>query len=237
MVSYATKKRLSILIPVYNEEKTLKFVIDNVLDVPLDHLNVEKEVIVVDDGSYDDTKEILSHFDSIIVISHYINQGKGSAIRTALNHATGDIILIQDADLEYDPGEYAALIQPILDNKTSVVYGSRFLKKKYPKRMNVLNFLGNKLLTWMTKILYFINITDEATCYKVFSADVIKSIKLTCQEFEFCPEVTAKLAKKKIPICEVPISYSARTLAEGKKIGLTDALQAIKTLLKFRFVN
>ena len=141
MVSYATKKRLSILIPVYNEEKTLKFVIDNVLDVPLDHLNVEKEVIVVDDGSYDGTKEILSHFDSIIVISHYINQGKGSAIRTALNHATGDIILIQDADLEYDPGEYATLIQPILDNKTSVVYGSRFLKKKYPKRMNVLNFL------------------------------------------------------------------------------------------------
>jgi len=237
MAHSTSVKRLSIIIPAYNEEKTIRFVLHNVLDVPLDHLSIEKEIIVVDDGSFDGTKEILKEFKDIRVITHYINQGKGSAIRTGLNHSTGDIIIIQDADLEYDPSDFPELLKPILDGRAQVVYGSRFKKKRYPKRMNLINYAANKFLTLLADVLYFITISDEATCYKVFDAKLLKSIRLTCQEFEFCPEVTAKLAKMRVPIHEVPISYSARTFREGKKIGFVDAFQAVKTLLKFRIVK
>jgi len=228
--------KLSILIPVYNEEKTIKKIIDIVKKVRLS--KVEKEIVVVDDGSKDKTLEVLKKIKGIKLIGHKKNSGKGAAIRTAIKHATGDIILIQDADLEYDPNDYSALIKPIIEGKAKVVYGSRRLKKENKQHSGFSFYLGGIGLTMIANLIYpNLHITDEPTCYKVFRADIIKGMKLKCKRFEFCPEVTAKVARRGIKIHEVPISYHPRTAKEGKKIKWKDGVEAVWTLLKYRFIG
>lgn len=228
--------KLSIVIPCYNEADNIADVIGAVRNARVP--SVTKEIIIVDDGSSDRSTDILKQYeaDSDIIL-HFckINGGKGMAIRIGLDYATGDIIVIQDADFEYDPNQYADLIQPILDGRADVVYGSRF--KGSIKGMRPMNRLANYILTWTTNLLYNAHITDEATCYKAFKADVLKDIQLKCTRFEFCPEVTAKISKRRHKIHEIPIHYTARTTNEGKKIRWTDAFTAMWTLIKYRFVN
>jgi glycosyltransferase involved in cell wall biosynthesis len=229
-------RRLTVIIPAYNETHTIDRILSAVKQVDISALGLEREIIVVDDGSIDDTSDIIreKHPD-VVLISHFINQGKGSAIRTALHRATGDIILIQDADLEYDPSDYPALLTPIVSGEAKVVFGSRFLDRAYPRRMHLSNYIANRALTLMSNVLYGVHITDEATCYKVFDGELLRSLRLRCQEFEFCPEVIALLGRQKIPVVEVPVRYVARTAEEGKKIGWFDGLQAIRVLVTYRF--
>jgi glycosyltransferase involved in cell wall biosynthesis len=224
---------LSVLIPAYNEVHNIQNILNKIGEV-----NIPKEIIVVDDGSTDGTRELLNTLksDTIKVIFHEKNQGKGGAIKTAIAHSKGDIILIQDADLEYDPQDYYKLIPVIESGKEKVVYGSRFLNKQN-KHSYFSFFLGGQVVTWITNILYFQTLTDEPTCYKVFDAKLLKSIKLNCTGFEFCPEVTAKIAKLGYKIPEVPISYYPRSISEGKKINWKDGVEAIWVLFKYRFVN
>lgn len=224
--------KLSVIIPALNERNTIQTIIEMVQEVKLD-----KEIIVVDDGSDDGTGEILDGMasDVIKVIHHPQRRGKGAAIRTGLQEATGEIIIIQDADTEYDPQDYYRLVEPIVQGKAEVVYGSRF--RGSIKNMRFLNYLMNRILAWLANLLYRAHITDEATCYKVFRADLLKSIPLRCEGFEFCPEVTAKVRKRGKQIYEVPISYVARTWEEGKKINWKDGWTAIYTLLKYRFTD
>jgi glycosyltransferase involved in cell wall biosynthesis len=228
--------KLSILMPVYNERNTIAEILRRVQAVHLD--GVIKEIVVVDDGSVDGTREILRNLppaEELHVYFHPENQGKGAAVRTAISHATGDILLIQDADLEYDPRDYPVLIQPILEGRAKVVYGSRFLGPRMA--MFFWHMLGNKLLTLLTNILYDAILSDMETGYKAFRAEVIRSIPLRSRRFEFEPEVTAKVLKRGHRIYEVPISYAGREYREGKKIGPKDAFPALWTLLKYRFVD
>ncbi len=228
--------KLSIIIPVYNERDTVLEILRRVLEAPA--LGLTKEIIIVDDGSTDSTRDILRALDPnerIQVFYHAQNRGKGAAIRTGLSHATGDIILIQDADLEYDPRDYPALIQPILERRAAVVYGSRFLGPR--KAMFFWHMLGNKFLTLVTNILYDSILSDMETGYKVFRAEVIKDIPLRARRFEFEPEITAKVLKRGYRIYEVPISYTGREYHEGKKITWRDGFSALWTLLKYRFVD
>lgn len=228
------KTKLSVLIPVYNEKDTIREIVKRVKAVKLN-----TEIIIVDDFSKDGTREILRKMHNGKDIKVYFqpkNMGKGMAIRTALGHATGDIIIIQDADLEYDPNDYPKLIKPIAEGKADVVYGSRFLDKKNRHQYS-LNLFATIFLTVMANALYGQEITDEPTCYKVFRADVLKRINLRCTRFEFCPEVTAKVAKQGIKIMELPIYYKSRTVEEGKKINWKDGIEAIWTLVKYRFVD
>jgi glycosyltransferase involved in cell wall biosynthesis len=223
--------KLSIIIPVYNEKANIAAVIDAVKGV-----NLPKEIVVVDDGSTDGTSEILEHYrddETIRVHSSILNFGKGTAIRVGLKYVTGDIVVIQDADLEYDPQQIPRLIEPIVEDRADVVYGSRF--KGSIKGMKFANWLANRILILAANILYRAEITDEATCYKAFRAEIIKSLPLKCIRFEFCPEVTAKLRKRGIKIYEVPIDYVGRSVIEGKKITWKDGLQALWALVKYRF--
>ncbi len=224
--------KLSILIPVYNERPTILEIIKRVQQV-----SFEKEIIAVDDGSTDGTRDVLPQVErqGVVVLYHERNQGKGAAIQTALQHATGDIIVIQDADLEYDPRDYKQLVDPIIEGRAKVVYGSRFLGPRMA--MFFWHMLANKMLTLMTNILYDAILSDMETGYKAFRADVIKKIKLRSRRFDFEPEVTAKILKQRIRIFEVPISYYGREYSEGKKIGMKDGFVAIWTLLKYRFVD
>jgi glycosyltransferase involved in cell wall biosynthesis len=224
--------KLSILIPIYNERATVLEIIKRVQGVAF-----EKEIIAVDDGSTDGTRELLAgtEKDGVIVLYHDYNRGKGAAIRTALERATGDIIVIQDADLEYDPRDYGQLVQPIVEGRAKVVYGSRFLGPRMA--MFFWHMLANKMLTLMTNILYDTILSDMETGYKAFRADVIKNMMLRSHRFDFEPEVTAKVLKQRIRIFEVPISYYGREYSEGKKIGMKDGFIAIWTLLKYRFVD
>lgn len=194
------------------------------------------EMVVVDDASTDSTPDRLSAYEGqpgITLMRHPANRGKGAAIRTGLAAVTGDMVIIQDADMEYDPGDYPRLIEPIESGRADVVYGSRF-KGKW-ENMAYPNLVANKMLAWAATILYGKRITDEATCYKVFRTDILKSFDLECERFEFCPEVTARMARGGYRYVEVPISYCGRTVEAGKKIRATDGLEAIWTLLRFRF--
>ena len=221
--------KTSIIIPVYNEERTIERILKKVLASP-----IEKEVIVVNDGSTDKTLEILGKYKKeITYVSHQKNLGKGRAISTGLKYVSGEIVLIQDADLEYDPSEYQNLIKPILEKKAKVVYGSRWLRKK--KFKPSVFYFGTQFLTWVTNLLYGTEITDESCGYKVFDTKLLKSLKLESKRFEFCPEVTAKLAKKGVQIIEVPIKYTPRSINEGKKIKWRDGIMALFTLLRYRF--
>lgn len=237
--------KLSIIIPAYNEEETIEQLVGLVKNVKLD---IEKEIIVVNDCSKDKTLEIVNKIKGIKVFSHKKNGGKGAAVKTGIKEATGDIIVIQDADLEYDPNDYPKLIKPIIDGKTKVVYGSRFLSDRQ-KKSNIgflrgkhkqaysMAYVGGRMLTIIANILYFANITDEATCYKTFDAKLIKSIKINGNKFEWEPEILAKVRKRGVKIIEVPISYKPRTFEEGKKINWKDGVQAIWTLFKYRIIN
>lgn len=224
--------KLSVLIPVYNELDTIEETLRRV-----EHSPVEKEIIVIDDCSTDGTRELLTRAanapDSPIhLVPHDRNMGKGMAIRTGLAHVTGDIVIIQDADVEYDPSDYPAMIAPILEGSAEVVYGSRFMHSRPTMRLP--NYIANRVLAVAASLLFHARITDEATCYKAFRAELIKSIPLICRRFEFCPEVTAKILRRGIKIVEVPIRYTARTAEQGKKIGWWDGVVALWTLLKYR---
>lgn len=229
--------KLSIIIPVYDEKSTILQILDRVAEAPLPKEITAKEIIAVDDGSTDGTRELLekARRDGVTVLLHDKNRGKGAAIRTALERADGDIILIQDADLEYDPRDYPTLLTPIIENRVKVVYGSRFIGSRMA--MFFWHMLANKMLTLMTNILYDAILSDMETGYKAFRADVIKSIPLHSRRFDFEPEITAKVLKRGNRIYEVPISYFGREYREGKKIGLKDGFVAVWTLLKYRIVD
>ncbi len=203
--------------------------------------SLSKELIIVDDGSTDGTREILSQLDghayNAKIIFHEKNQGKGAALRTAQQHAQGDIILIQDADLEYDPKEYNELLRPIIDNRADVVYGSRLSGGKPTRAFKIMHLFGNRFLSLLTNILYNSTLTDMETCYKVFRAPIFKQIKIRSNRFDFEPEITAKVLKQNIRLCELPISYYGRDYEEGKKITWRDGFGAIIALLKYRFID
>jgi len=233
-----TSRLLTILMPVYNEAQTLREIVARVEQVSLD--GVRKELVIVDDGSTDGTREILQELARAgqhKIYYHGHNMGKGAALRTALTYATGEIILIQDADLEYDPREYAELIQPILEGRADVVYGSRLSGGKVARAFNFWHYVGNKMLTLATNILYNSILTDMETCYKVFRADVIKNIRIRSNRFDFEPEITAKVLRRRHKLYEMPISYYGRDFSEGKKITWRDGFAALWALVKYRFVD
>lgn len=225
---------VSVVVPVYNERQTIKEILRRI-----QVMNIASEIVVVDDGSTDGTREILNGIDPdgiVRVIHQQKNQGKGAAVRQGIKEAKGDVIIIQDADLEYDPREYPNLLRPIDEGLADVVYGSRFLGGA---RRPILfwNMVANKILTLMTNILYNNILTDMETGYKVFRRSVIENIPLKAKRFDFEPEFTAKILKRKVRIFEVPIAFNPRDYSEGKKIKMHDAFQAMWVLLKYRFVD
>ena len=225
---------LSIIIPVYNEKNTIRELVKRV-----QAMNMAYEILIVDDGSKDGTRDILAELDGkgkVRVILHEKNQGKGAAVRTGIQSAKGDVMLIQDADLEYDPREYPNLLKPIEEDKADVVYGSRFLGEPH-RAILFWNMVANKLLTLMTNILYNNILTDMETGYKVFKRSAVEGITIHARRFDFEPEFTAKMLKRKIRIYEVPISFNPRDYSEGKKIKISDAFVAVWTLIKYRFVD
>jgi glycosyltransferase involved in cell wall biosynthesis len=226
--------KLSVVIPVFNEKKTILEILDRVRCVAL-----PKEIIVVDDCSSDGAREILQSLpqaEDLKIVLQPRNFGKGAALRAGFALVTGDIVVIQDADLEYDPAEYPSLIRPILENKADVVYGSRFLSG--PHRVLLFwHSIGNRILTMLSNMLTDLNLTDMETCYKAFRADILKKISFRENRFGFEPEFTAKVAKARFRIYEIPISYSGRDYTEGKKIGWKDGVAAIYFIFKYRFFN
>lgn len=229
--------RLSILIPAYQEERTIGEVLRRVGEVDIASVGFEKEIIVCDDGSSDRTVEIVERAaaadPTIRLVRHPQNRGKGAAIRTALDAATGDYCLIQDADLEYSVDDYPRLLEAVRGG-ADVVYGSRFMTRSWPQGMKLPNFLANRILTSTANALYGLNISDEATCFKIFRTDLLRRMDLQCEGFEFCPEVTAKAGKLGASIAEVPIEYSARSHDEGKKVRWTDGFHHMWVLVKHR---
>lgn len=227
---------LSVIIPVYNEHATLLELLRRV-----EAVHEPLEILLVDDGSTDGTREVLqtkieNRYPNVRVLYHPTNQGKGAAILTAIKQAGGDFIVIQDADLEYDPQDYSRLLAPLLSGRADVVYGSRF--KGSIVGMKTANLLANRILTRATNLLFpGANVSDEATCYKMFRRSVLMQIPLRARRFDFCPEVTAKVLKRGLRIVEIPIAYRARTSAQGKKICWTDGIDALWALIKYRFID
>jgi len=245
--------KLSIIMPVYNERTTLEEIVRRVREVDLTmdrdgqtqflhgSVALERELVIVDDGSTDGTREILDQWRAedaadMQIVYHAQNGGKGAALRTGFQHATGDILVIQDADLEYDPRDYVKLLVPLLEGRSPVIYGSRFLGGPRAA-MSLSHMLGNKFLTILTNLLYGTSLSDMETCYKCFRRDVIADMPLRSRRFEIEPELTAKILKRGYTIFEVPISYNGRVFHEGKKISWLDGWPAIRTLLKYRFVD
>jgi len=236
-------KKLSIIIPVYNEAKTVHLILNKIENVILSQ-NIVKELIIVDDCSSDNTLEVIKNYISahlnlsIILLQHNKNKGKGASIQTGIKNATGDYIIIQDADLEYDPNEYNILLQPILDGHADVVYGSRFMGGNPHRVLFFWHTIGNRFLTFLSNIFTDSNLTDMETCYKLFDAKILQSISLQEKRFGFEPEVTAKISRiKKIRIYEVGISYYGRTYDEGKKINWKDGFHAIYCIIKYGFLR
>ena len=224
--------KLSIIIPVYNEKNTILSVLDKIKKADIG--DVDKEIIIVDDKSTDGTREILNRLNGYKIYYHDINKGKGGAIKTALKHITGDLVIIQDADLEYDPIYYNSLIKPILEGKADVVYGSRMLGKHID--MYLLHKFGNLILSLITSILYFKKVSDMETGYKLFKKEIIRGINIKADGFDFEPEVTAKILKGKYKFYEVPIEFTnPRKFEEGKKITWKDGIKALYYLIKYRF--
>jgi len=224
--------KLSVVIPVYNEIATIRTIIDKVMNVDL-----EKEIIIVDDGSTDGTREVLRSLEGksrVRIFYRETNRGKGAALRDGFRHVTGDIIIIQDADLEYDPQEYPSLITPILDGRADVVYGSRFLGGPH-RVLFFWHYLGNKVLTLLSNMINNLNLTDMETCYKVFRAPILRQIEIKSNGFSVDPELTAKVARMGYRIYETPISYSGRDYSEGKKITWRDGFVALWCVFRYRF--
>jgi glycosyltransferase involved in cell wall biosynthesis len=223
-----------VVIPCYNEEATIQSLVNLVLDSKW-----VAEIIVVDDGSKDRSREILASIDNakVRVVLHDVNQGKGAALRTGFQHATSEFVIVQDADLEYDPSEYPIVLEPLLDDRADVVFGSRFLSGRPHRVLYFWHSLGNKFLTLMSNMFTDLNLTDMETCYKCFRREVIQSITIEEDRFGFEPEITAKLAKSRVRIYEVGISYSGRTYDEGKKIGWRDGVRAVYCIVRYSKVG
>jgi glycosyltransferase involved in cell wall biosynthesis len=222
---------ISVVIPVFNEKATILQILDQVAAVP-----IEKEIVVVDDASNDGTRDILRSLSrpDVRVFFHDVNRGKGAALRTGFAQVTGDVVIVQDADLEYDPKEYPKLLEPILAGRADVVYGSRFLGG--PHRVLLFHhYVANRFLTFLSNLFTNLNLTDMETCYKVFRTDVLRKLTLNCDRFGFEPEITAKVARAHCRVYEVPIAYYGRDYEEGKKIGWRDGLAALWWIVRYRF--
>jgi dolichol-phosphate mannosyltransferase len=233
----ARRRTLSILVPAYQEERTIVEVLRRVLAADTGRHGFDKEVIVCDDGSTDRTAELVAAIAArdarVRLIRHAHNQGKGASIRSSLRIATGDVCLVQDADLEYDIADYPAILRAVAGG-ARVVFGSRFMTRRVPEGMRAANWLANKILTLTANLLYGVRITDEATCFKIVETALLRSLELECDSFDFCPEVTAKIGLRGVPIVEVPVAYRARRHEDGKKIRWTHAVEAMWALLKYR---
>ncbi len=228
--------KVSIVVPVYNEIKTIDEILEKIENASF--YGLEKEIILIDDMSTDGTREHLKDLENKYkVLYHEKNQGKGAAIRTGMAHITGDIMVIQDADLEYDPNDYEELVKLIVENKADVVYGSRLTGAKPSRSFMFTHLLGNKLLTLTTNLLYGATLTDMETCYKAFRTSFLEGVIIKSDRFDFEPEITAKMLKKRARLYELPISYYGREYAEGKKITWVDGIHAILALIRFRFTD
>ncbi len=225
--------KLSIVVPVYNEKDTIEQILVRIIETPV--YNLEKEVIVIDDCSTDGTRDILKNYNNgmVRIFYHEMNQGKGAALRTGFGKATGDYVVVQDADLEYDPGDYEKLVKPLMDGKADVVYGSRFMGGEPHRVIYFWHYLGNKFLTTFSNMFTNLNLTDMETCYKVFRKRVLDRIAIEEDRFGFEPEITAKVSLLDLRIYEVGISYSGRSYAEGKKIGMKDGFRTLYVIIKY----
>lgn len=230
---------LSIVIPVYNERELLPVVLDRVLEVQLPG-DLQRQIILVDDCSTDGTSEVVKQlgqkYPQITTVFHEVNQGKGAAVRTGFSHATGDIAMVQDADLEYDPREYPRLLQPFIDGKADVVFGSRFIGETH-RVLYYWHYLGNKFLTTLSNMFTNLNLTDMECCYKIFRKEVLEQVMIEENRFGFEPEITAKVARLNVRIYETPVSYSGRTYAEGKKINWKDGFSALRCILRYNLLR